>query len=63
MKEGFEQNDNERGVSIVESKELMLKNSSFVKTVLMLFVILGHAVTFGMEVGLKSILRYLNVIH
>ena len=46
MKDGFEQNDNERGVSIVESKELMLKNSSFVKTVLMLFVIFGHAVNF-----------------
>lgn len=30
----------------MESKELMLKNSSFVKTVLMLFVILGHAVNF-----------------
>lgn len=46
MKDGFEQDDNERVVSIVESKELMLKNSSFVKTVLMLFVILGHAVNF-----------------
>lgn len=46
MKDGFEQNNNERGVSVVESKELMLKNSSFVKTVLMLFVILGHAVNF-----------------
>ena len=46
MNDGFEQNDNKRGATIVESKELMLKTSSFVKMVLMLFVIFGHAVNF-----------------